>query len=347
MVKVEELNPGLMETLPTFNRAVWGFPEDRGFLSWMFLNSPDTTVYVAHDAGRWLACLGVFNRTYLMGGEPVECGETYAWARLPQHRGGGLGVKVMKAIMERGRPLVALGGSADTLNYMPRMGFEVLGSGPALNLPLSPRLIDVEPSFSHMSGPKRLLVKVGLTMLAPLLRPRARTGASLRNVPLSVLEQTTLSMAPERGLQAMYDEAFFQWLNGYPEVGTFLPFRFMRDETLVGWAFARVSEEAPGYTAGRLLEFKFVPGTTAADHKAMLSAVCAAVAGLGAVIIRSLTTCPDTNRALRSLRFMSKMDLPAMVYPAGRKLATEPLRLNSLRADGALLPLPSRLQLAS
>jgi hypothetical protein len=300
---------------------------------------------VAHDHGRWLSVLGVFGRTYLIGGQPITCGETYAWQTADDCRGKGIGIKVIKAMIDLGNPLVALGGSADTLNVMPRVGFKIVAQATALNLLLSPRAIGAQAGVAGLSGPKAALAKLGLILLLPAMRPQIPRKHAIRNVPLPVLDQGTLEMGPLPGFQAMYEQAFFEWLMLAPaRPGSFLPFRFQRDGELVGWAFARVAEEAPGEMVGRILEFKFAPDTTAADHKAMACAVVAALAGFGVIIVRVLATCEATNRALRALRFISRAQLPAMVQPAGRKMPVEPVRCSMIRADGALLPLSPRAQ---
>lgn len=343
MVQIDRLNETLLHGVNDFNKRAWCFPDSPEFLNWFFRDSPNTTVLVAHEQGRWLSVLGVFDRTYLIGGEPVICGETYAWQTADECRGRGIGIKVIKAMIDLGRPLVALGGSPDTLSFMPRLGFETVAQAPALNLLLSPRAIGAQAGVAGLSGPKAVLARLGLTLLAPVMRPTAPAWSAIRNVPLPVLDQETLDMPSLPGFQALYEQAFFEWLMMVPaRPGSFLPFRFQRDGELVGWAFARVAEEGPGELVGRILELKFAPQTTAADQKAMAAAVVQALAGFGVIIVRALATCAATNGALRALRFIARTKLPAMVQPAGRTLASEPIRCSMLRADGALLPLSAR-----
>ncbi len=341
-VQIEELNSALIEGLPAFNVAVWDFPHDQAFLRWFF-HAPDTVVMVAHDDGRWLAALGVYVRRYLHENQPVDCFETFAWARLPTQEAQGLGIKLMKAFMRRGKPLVALGGSASTLDYMPRLGFKVIAHAPVLNLPLSAGAAAAVP------GLKGRLARLGLTFLGPLLRPKPHASREIRLVPLSHLDLPTLQSNVLPGFQATYTVEFFRALtSGYSEVGTFLPFRFIRDGEIAGWAFARVAEERRGFLVGRLLETKFAPWTHADARRTMMHAVTASLAGFGVGIVRALTTCPDTIAALRALHFTSKsVDNPALVYPAGLTFGNEPVRISVLRADGGVLPLPPRTELES
>ena len=345
MSQIDVLNSGLMPGLADFNRRAWCYPNSSAFLHWFFRDSPRTTVLVAHDQGRWLSVIGVFRRLYLLGGVPVECGETFAWQTARDARGKGLGVRLIKEMINSGLPLVALGGSADTLNSMPRVGFRIIDHAPALNLPLAAGAVGGEAGILALSGAKSEIVKFGLTLASPVLMPRPRRSLRLHNVPLVHLDEQTLAMPSLPGLQATYEAAFFRWLSNSPlQVGTFLPFRFLRNEELVGWAFARIADEGRGQLVGRILELKFAPEAKAGERKVMVRLVAAGLAGLGAVIIRALTTCAETNRALRALGFMSRLQLPAMIHPAGRRLSSEPTRLSMIRADGALLPIPPRIQ---
>jgi hypothetical protein len=342
MSKIDLLNKALLQGLSDFNRRVWQFPEVDNFLQWLFMDAPRSSVLVAHDGGKWLAVLGVFARTYLVNDTPLECAETYAWATLPECRGSGIGIRVMKAMMQRGQPLVALGGSADTIEFMPRLGFKTISVAPVLNLPLSARVLGHPGGISYSDGLKGWLAKIGLTVFSPLFQPRPRHNKDpIRNIPVVAFDRRTLDMPTQPGFQATYDVEFFEWLTeGYREMGTFLPFRFYRGSLQVGWAFTRISEEASGITVGRILEFKFAPQTNLRERLAMARAVCAALAGCNATIIRCATTCPDTNAALRQLHFISRTQIPAMVYLADISAIDETVRISSLRADGALLPLP-------
>jgi hypothetical protein len=120
----------------------------------------------------------------------------------------------------------------------------------------------------------------------------------------------------------------------------------MREGQVAGWAFARVAEEQLGVRVGRLLEVRFAPWTGAPERRAMVQTVVASLAGFGVSMVRALTTCPETITALRSLRFVARSaPCPAMVYAAGRRFGEEAVRISVLRADGGVLPLPSRSEL--
>lgn len=328
------MTPRLRGGLPEFASAVWDFPKERRFLSWLFAEAPDTKIFVAHDGGRWLAAIGVFERVYQHDAGATPCFETYAWASLQTKETKGLGIKVIKAAMGCGRPLVALGGSSYTEEFMPRLGFDTVGMAPSLTLPLSTAAVGAG------GGLRRQLMKLGLTLAEGWFRPSAKAG-TVRHVPISMFDATTLAMPTLPGFQATFAPSFFEWQIRYPESGMFLPFRFMRDGEAVGWIFARVAEETGGILIGRILEAKFGATTTQVDHTAMLRTATASLAGFGVAAVRALTTCPNTVAALRTLRFIPGRQSPAMVYRNGLNLERETIRISVLRADGGVLPLPA------
>ena len=328
----------LAEGLPSFASQVWDFPEDREFLNWLFVDAPDTTMLVAHDDGRWLACLGVFERIYEYEGGRLPCLETYGWASLETNQVKGLGIRCMKTAINLGKPLVALGGSRFTEEYMPRLGFSTLAWAPSLTLPFS------GAEFGGNSA-KQQLIRLGLNLIGPFLKPGSQPANGLRHVPTAMFDEATLALTTLGGFQATFRQSFFEWQNRYGDAGMFLPFRFMREGELVGWVFARVAEERPGIIIGRILECKLGLSTTPADHVAMLRIVTGSLAGFGAAGVRALTTCPETVTALKRLRFISGRQSPAMVYLNGLDLDGQPIRVSVLRADGGVLPLPSRADL--
>ncbi len=332
-IQIEQLNDALFEGVAAFARQVWAFPDHAAFHRWFLRGPAGTEYYVAHRDGEWLAAIGGIPKTYQNGNKAIDCFETFAWASLDVRAARGLGIKVMKALMDRGKPLVALGGSADTLNYMPRLGFETLAIAPSMVLPL-------HAAFAgQMKGIKGVLARAGISMLSVIRPPRPPRISDLRIQPMTRLDQQTLDMQSLPGFQARFDASFFEWQAQWPHQGTFLPIRFLRDAEIVGWVFARIAEEDNGRCTGRILEMKFGAETSAADRANMVRATVSAFAGFGAVVARALTSCADTNLGLRACGFRSRTDCPAMIYNASDIARDQPFRVSVLRADGGVLPI--------
>lgn len=333
-VKIDLLDDNLLQGLDEFSDSVWDFPASSAFRRWRIADPPGSRFYVAHDEGRWLAAIGGQHKTYLNCGEPVDCLETYAWASRKVKEAKGWGIKTMKALMEEGKPLVALGGSPDTLEYMPRLGFAIMAQAPSMALPLRAEFA------KDMPGVRGILAKsaiVGSTLLA---NPFARRDRSLRMQPLAVFDERTLAMPCLPGFQASFEPELFRWQIGWAEQGSFLALRYVRDRQIVGWLYLRLAEESRGQIVSRLLECKFAAGSVRRDHIAMIRMMIATSAGFGATVIRTLTTCPDTNAALNACHFRSRSESPAMIYHNGIVSQDQPFRVSVLRADGGAQPLP-------
>jgi hypothetical protein len=332
-VQIDLLDDKLMDGLEEFSTEVWNFPAGEQFLRWRIVQPPGSRFYVAHDNGRWLAGIGGQHKTYLNKCDRIDCLETYAWASLRVRESKGWGIKVMKALMTEGKPLVALGGSPDTLNFMPRLGFETLASAPSMVLPLRGAFAAAIP------GIKGALARAAISANAVVTAPKRRQRNGLRLQPLANFDARTLAMPSLAGFQAVYETALFEWQLGWPEQGAFLALRFVRDSDIVGWLYVRMAEEGRGELVGRLLESKFSPETTAADHKSMMSMMVSLCAGFDAVAVRALTTCPDTNKALTACHFRSRSASPAMIYHEGTVSPDQAFRVSVLRADGGAQPL--------
>jgi hypothetical protein len=333
-VQVDIVDDRLLPGLAEFAAAVWDFPPGDEFLRWRITGPPGSRYYVAHDNGRWLAGIGAQPKTYLNHGEPIDCFETYAWTSLPVEEARGWGSKSMRALMAEGRPIVALGGSAATLAILPRLEFDLLADAPAMNLPISAGFA------ADIAGVKGMLMRAAIRMSTLVTVPKPGTANGLRMQPLARFDERTMAMPMQLGFQAVYNPNVFDWQVGWAELGTFHALRFIRDKQVLGWLYVRIGEESPGQIVGRLLESKFAPESSAKDRVIMMKSMIAIMAGYGATVARTLTTCPDTNAALVACHFRARAGSPALVYHNNQIAKDQPIRVSVLRADGGAQPLP-------
>ena len=336
-IKIELANESLRAGLPDFAAKVWGFPGGKPFLDWYF-GSPNNKIFVAHDGGEWLACLGVFERNYSINGSRIPCYETYGWASLPmEKRTRGLGIKAMKMAMAEGRPMVALGGSDFTEGVMPRLGFKTVANAPSLVLPL-------RGSAVPGRGLKRAVVRAGLNFASRLLVPSARDDG-VRYIPVTSFSEDLLAIDGLPGFHACPDRNFFAWQDLRTDIGHFLPMTFVNQADVpIGWCYVRIAEEdRPGLLIARILETTFFPQSSSRQRETMMRMVVRILAGFEIAAVRALTTCPDTIAALKKLNFWAGRMSPAMVFLNGLEIGQAPPRVSSLRADGGILPIPQSI----
>jgi hypothetical protein len=146
-------------------------------LDWYF-GSPKTKIFVALDNGKWLAWFGVFEQIYSVNGRHMPCYEAYAWlSLLMTNRTKVLGIKAIKMAIAEGRPMVALGGSDFTEEFMSRLGDVIVTWAPSLGLPLCGSNVPV-------SGLNCAVVRAGFDVAGRLLVPSAPDD-SVRYVPVT------------------------------------------------------------------------------------------------------------------------------------------------------------------
>ncbi|MBL8512050.1 MAG: GNAT family N-acetyltransferase [Betaproteobacteria bacterium] len=172
MLKIEPLSPTTLPALARFSAQTWSRPDSPAYLDWRYGDAHRATTWVAyHNPEEILATVSGFHAHYQWShgqtSGQADVLETCDWYCRPDLRGSGLGIRVMTTLIKQGkRPVVALGGSADTLSLLPRMGFKQLGTGCKFILPLSAKLA------RHVSS-NRLAVtglSLGLSVALPAYR---------------------------------------------------------------------------------------------------------------------------------------------------------------------------------
>jgi hypothetical protein len=342
---IEPLHEGLFPGFREFAERVWDRPRADAYYRWRYAEAPGLLTLVAHRDGRCLAAISAFRRPYRLGGRTVECLETFDWACLPELRGSGLGVRVIRKLMDMGPPIVSLGGTRDTLALLPRLGFQHVATGHRYVRPFSGAAIRSDaPGASGRSA----FVAAALDVAAPLLfRRSARApGARALLVPLSSLDGFAYELDEPPGFRGLPHRPHIEWLTrGLPAAGWFLPFGFAEQGRILGWALARVYQKNHALF-GILLDLRY-SDAGAAHLGRIVRAIVGTLCGMGVESIWTATTCPRLGAALRRNRFLRRAPLPALVWPGVQEIADEPVRLSLLRADDGLVPLPTASEYAT
>jgi len=99
-LEIVPFTPPCCPSSPDFLSAPGPAPAPRAFYRWRYLECPDQRALLAVRNGECVAMLCAFARDYLIDGTRVECLETFDWYCLPEFRGSGLGVRIMRTLME-------------------------------------------------------------------------------------------------------------------------------------------------------------------------------------------------------------------------------------------------------
>jgi len=330
------LEPRHLPALVRFSQRTWERPATLEFCRWRYLEAPYHKARIALRGDDCLAFLSVFSRPYRFGDASLTCLETADWFCLPELRLSGLGIRLMRQVMEEPAPIVAVGGSPDTLRLLPRLGWQQVGETTDFELVLgaqairsalaSARLKEVGRalgSWITTAWPRHVPAAPGCEAVpvegVPTLQDLYAGPLCCNTVPLPMTDQLA-------------------WL-GRGQLGArrLLAIDYRRDGTRLGWALLRI--DAAGQHEAALLEL-FAPPADPSLLAGMVVEAARQAAAAGAVRIRAQTSCPGLQAALRKNHFGERSRSPIHIWHARGSSAPGPLHFCLNTGDAALLPYP-------
>ena len=323
--EIVPFRPELLDAVARFSEQVWRRPRSTAFLRWRYLDHPDHHAYLALREGRCLAMLDAFRRPYRVGDRSLLVSDCFDWYCLPELRRAGLGVRVLQRMMEDAEPVVVTGGTADTRNLLPRMGFQIPATVTGFGLMLGAE--SAADAIARRSRLPRAIGRLAFAMSRPLLAPRVRDAPPRARVETpATLPAEALALDPRpdgRGSAPLWTTAYLAWLAaGEPALGRFIPIVFSVAEALAGWALLRIFESPTGRGAA-LLDLR-AREPSAALYTWMVSEVAVRAADFGPGLLTAGTSCPHLESGLRANRF--------------RAIGSDPIHYRS--RDGAPLEAP-------
>jgi hypothetical protein len=298
--------------------------------------------YLALREGECLAMVTALRRPYRIGGASVPVCDSFDWFTLPRYRGSGLGVRLMQRLMQDPDPVVVIGGSSDTRELLPKLGFGIPGRLVPHSLPLGPRRLSEVLAERAKIPPA--LTRAGFRVFGRLLAPPRRRGpASGRVLPVAAPgpELEGLYQRSSYGVVPQWSPEFLRWLcAGFAGLGHFTALYFARGDELTGWSLLRVFPQ-PGGCAAQIVDL-FAPEPDAELFSWMVAETAAVAAGFRADVLTAWSTSPELALALRRNRFRASEALPIHWYDRERAALPAPLFFGGQWGDIPLRPFPER-----
>jgi hypothetical protein len=337
------LTPDLQPALLRFAERVWKRPRSLDFTRWRYEEPSFHRAFLAMRDGECLAMESAFRHPYRVGDEIVEFLEVFDWFCLPELRNSGLGVRIMQRYMQEPNPLLLIGGTADTQGLLPRLKWQIAGRSTRWMLP-----IGIERTAEALTRRARLPRGVARAA-APLVRrvagwrPRRRfapPGGRVVPVALPGEELLRLQRRPSAyGTVPLWTPELLRWLlAGFGGIGRHIPFYFVRDGALQGFALLRICPTEAGCD-GEVIDL-FAPDRDADLYAWMLSELVVVSDGFGAANVSARTTCPAVQAALRRLKFLELPSDPIQIWWPGHAGLPEPMLIGSNTGDVPILPIP-------
>lgn len=336
------MRPEHAELIREFARETW--PErltTDAFYRWRYTDCPALAGYLAVRDGKCVAMATALQRPYRIGGQSVDVRESFDWYTLPRYKGAGVGIRVLKRMMEDPEPITVIGGTEDTRTLLPQLGFKVPAELQSYTLPLgSRRAAEV---LKQRAGIPEAVTRGAFAILRPLLAPRPKASpAAGRAIPVAGIGREALALYAKarQGVVPTWRFEHLHWLSaGFASTGCFVPLYFARGEELLGWSLARVYDTPQGRQA-QIVDL-FAPDPDADLFTWMVSETTFALAGWRPDVINALTTSPELAEALRRNRYRAGVSLPIHLWDREERPLPEPLFFGGQWGDTALRPFPS------
>jgi len=315
--RVESFADDHLPLVARFSERYWLRPRTAAYYRWRYLDAePFSRHFLALTDDECLGMVFALRKQYVIDGQGASCLEVFDWHSLPQLRGSGVGIRLMRAMMRTGERLIAIGGTRDAVSALPVMGWQRIGSARSFELPLA-----AEPLNDSLQ--RRLPVPVPGARVALRVatrcwfRPRRRMVRGV-TVPVPLLTPDLQALyEPASGYDVMQvpNPELFDWMHAGADItGAYSVLKFMIDDELRGWALTRVYPTPQG-TEAAILDL-YAPRTDVALYTWMVSEAATSLLPARPARIRARATCPILQAALRANRFRAGDEAPIHTWPA-------------------------------
>ncbi len=344
-IDIVPFEPAHLDTVRDFSELTWERPTDPAFFRWRYLDCPSQPIaYLGMRGDECVAMLGFFRKQWRYRDETRWSWEIHDWFASPKARGGGFGVRVIHKLMDTGRCIHVVGGTADTRDRIPKLGWKEAGPVTTFVLPLSGQQT-ADKIAGRVKAPRPLL-RVGSELATRLwFQPRAgRIRRGWEVLPVAFPGEEILGLYRQvagYGSVSLPDPEMLRWMiGGHPSMGQFVSLYFLDEGALRGWGLGVVRPGADGLQA-RILEL-FAKDADVKLYRWMVMEVVRRLAAFGPIRIGADSSCAILGQAYRRCRFLKVDELPMYVWPgvADGPPAPRPILVGGLFNDVPLLPYP-------
>jgi hypothetical protein len=328
--------PALLRLLP----YIWLQDRDEDFyreaFRWRYLEKPSNdSTWMAMANEECVATLDSYIRPYLLDGRRILVREPADWFCLPKYRPFGLGLRLMRIMMDATEPSITIGGSDATLSILPRLGWKPLPEVQRMILPVTLRGLagNLLRRRAALHAKYARAIPGGIPVRTPRKAPPPAAYASVDEWrPGSKL---ALPIPRRDGLVELLELADLEWIYAappsfiHPMVSVFR----LGDEP-VGVSLAQLEPSATG-PDGRIVHLQISSPEQAVANWIVSETACR-LARAGAGFIRCRASTPLTITALRKTGFITAQSEPAYWWAKDRTPPPSMIDVGYLRADDAL-----------
>lgn len=333
--------PEHLDAVAAFSAAAWDRPRSAEWLAWRYLQGPGPRAWLYTQGDRVVSMVGFFARTWRWGGQERTVHETHDWWTLPELAGSGLGMRPIMKLMAMGTPIVATGGSEDTVLLLPRLKWEDRGVVAHWVLPQCAE--DLAHQVAEQKGWPEPAVRVAAAGAVRSWFAARRRGPppGWRWRPVSAPGDELRQLYRGDGLIALPDETLQRWQLTGPGGGVPMGLYAYEGSRLAGWALGQVVVQ-DGRPRGRVLD-AYVDGPQDVLDR-LVGALLHRLAAHHPQRIDAWCATDDLATAYKNNHLLRVGERPVRIWPGkkGEAVPTGPLRVAGLVNDLPLLPYPSK-----
>jgi hypothetical protein len=341
---VERVGAVHMAMVRAYCESLWG-RRSTAFYEWRFLHPSSPLSWIAIVDGRCGALISAMPKRYRLQGRIIDVHEIFDWSSAGEFRGRGLGVAVLRAVLQLGIPTFTLGGSDDTKRILPRMGWTALAEGQTFALPL--RGTFIADRLRNRGAWSATVAKAAFDVFgrAWFRAARGRAARGLAVTPVTEFTRSSIegSYAGDhsRDLVAPLDLEVLAWADrGLARPGQYLRFEAHEKASLAAFGLARVVENK-GRRWGEIVEV-FAADPDHRRYAALIRAMTATLSGFDIDAVLTTATCPQVRAALRMNHFLAGPTHPWLAwFPGGPPAIEKPVHAMRGTADHLYFPISS------
>jgi hypothetical protein len=311
----------------------WSAELAHQIVEWRYWQRPAGHTHLALQDGRCVGILDAFERPYMVNNQVTLVRESCDWWSDPSLRASGVGLRLMRELMQEETPLISIGGSRINLELLPRLKWRCIGEVKNWLLPLRAR--DVA-AVALRKQHREMLAQVvpGFVRLrrVPTTSPPAPSAGVREWLP----GDGPLIPAPNTtGVAAILEEAQLEWLVAAPAaLAEVRALEFSLEGQPAGFAIIQIEPTSLG-AEGKIVHLQ-VREESSALLGWMVSDLVRRLTDARAGLVRARSGSPVLDAQLRRAGFVLVRQEPVYWWTRQGPLPQAPLHLSYLRADDGL-----------
>jgi hypothetical protein len=310
----------------------WSEDLAQSYFAWRYTGRANGDTLLALDRGRCIGIIDSFLRPYWIDGCRQLVRETCDWFCLPAYRPLGVGLHLLRRIMDKPEPIIAIGGTEYTQELLPKLRWASVRGIHNFVLPASAK---TAAAFLARGAGRRIAWAAGLVPNVPLAR-HPRSALPFGKLLMKVRDAGDNGRFDGIGPYALGPEIeppVLDWLACAPPLlGQFVVLSFLADDVQAGIAICRIEKLSVGCVA----QIVHLQPASLEVIDWMVSETVTHLLERGAGVIFCRSSCQTVSSALTATGFYRRKPVPMFWWarnslpPAGR------FNLASLQADDAL-----------